>query len=165
MTPTQPPRADPVTVARPPDFCGTAVSDEQWRVLREIVDSCGVSRSELASTICEALGWVRRNGRLKARECYEYLAVLEGRGLLELPLRREQRRRGPTSITYSAAGEARPKRTGPLADVGPVTLNLVTRAEERGLWRELVERYHYLGHKVPYGAHVRYLVWLADQLF
>jgi hypothetical protein len=26
------------------------------------------------------------------------------------------------------------------------------------LWRELVERYHYLGHRVPFGAHLRYLI-------
>jgi len=37
----------------------------------------------------------------------------------------------------------------------------VTTAQERALWRELVERYHYLGHKVAYGAHLRYLVWMS----
>ena len=40
--------------------------------------------------------------------------------------------------------------------MAPVTLGLVAHAEERALWRELVERYHYLGHKVAYGAHLRY---------
>ena len=45
--------------------------------------------------------------------------------------------------------------------MSPVTLGLVTTAQERALWRELVERYHYLGHKVPYGAHLRYLVWIS----
>ncbi len=33
---------------------------------------------------------------------------------------------------------------GNLSDVAPVTLGLVAHAEERALWRELVERYHYL---------------------
>ena len=54
-----------------PAFCGTAVSADEWKIVRKIVDTCGVSRTELASTICEALGWVRSNGRLKTRECYE----------------------------------------------------------------------------------------------
>ena len=145
-----------------PAFCGTPVGDDDWGVLLEIVDTCGVSRHELASTICEALGWTRPNGRLKTRECYEYLELLEARGLVTLPARREQRRRGPTSIVFTQAGGERPKRAGSLSDVGPVKLGLVSNAQERALWRELVERYHYLGHKVPYGAHLRYLVWLTQ---
>jgi hypothetical protein len=145
-----------------PAFCGTPVGDEDWSVLLEIVATCGLSRHELAATICEAVGWTRPNGRLETRECYEYLELLEARGLLTgLPARREQRRRGPTSIVFTEAGEEGAKRTGSLSDVGPVRLGLVSNAQERALWRELVERYHYLGHKVPYGAHLRYLVWLT----
>jgi len=144
-----------------PGFCGKAVTDEEWSVLREIIDSCGLSRHELARTICEGLGWVRPNGGLKARECYEYLEVLEARGLVKLPPRREQRPRGRTSIVYTEAGRERPRREGELSDVAPVTLGLVANAEDRALWRELVDRHHYLGHKVAYGAHLRYLVWIS----
>jgi hypothetical protein len=144
-----------------PTFCGRPVSDDEWDVLREIVESCGLSRHELARTICEGLGWVRSNGRLKARECYEYLEVLESKGLLELPARRQQRPRGPTSIVYTDAGRERPRREGRLSDVAPVRLGLVATAENRALWRELIERYHYLGHKVAYGGHLRYLVWVS----
>ena len=143
-----------------PRFCGKRVSDDDWSVLLEIVDSCGLSRHELARTICEGLSWVRPSGRLKARECYEYLELLEARGLLKLPARREQRARGVTSIVFSEAGRERAHRVGALSEVGAVKLGLVSNAEERALWRELVERYHYIGHKVPYGAHLRYLVWL-----
>ena len=62
-------------------------------------------------------------------------------GLVELPRRREQRRRGPTSIHYTKAGRKGSRREGNLSDVAPVTLGLVAHAEERALWRELVERY------------------------
>ena len=147
--------------AEPPPFCGKPVSRKQWKILREILDTCGFSRHELANTICEALGWVRPNGRLKARECYEYLNLLETRGLVELPKQNEKRGRGPTSITYTEAGQEGQPREGTLSDVSPVRLGLVTTAQERALWRELVERYHYLGHKVAYGAHLRYLVWIS----
>jgi len=150
-----------VESASRPRFCGTPVSDDDWSVLREIVDSCRLSRHELARTICESLGWVRLNGRLKARECYEYLELLEARGLVKLPPRRPQRPRGATSIVRTDAGRERPRRRGELADVAPVTLGLVSSAADRALWRELVERYHYLGHKVAYGAYLRYLVWIS----
>jgi hypothetical protein len=145
-----------------PSFCGKPVSDDEWDVLLEIVDSCGLSRHELARTICEALGWSRPNGRLKARECYEYLELLESKGLVALPARRKQRPRGPTSIVYTEAGREQPRREATLSEVAPVMLGLVSSGEDRALWRELIERYHYLGHKVAYGAHLRYLVWISQ---
>lgn len=144
-----------------PAFCGRPVAEEEWEVLREIVASCRVSRHELANTVCEGLGWARANGRLKSRECCEYLELLEARGLIELPPLSKSRGRGATRIRFSEAGEERPRREGTLSDVSPVRLGLVANAEERALFRELVERYHYLGHKVPYGAHLRYLVWIS----
>ena len=144
-----------------PAFCGTPVGDAHWRVLCEIIATCGLSRHELASTICEALGWVRPSGRLKTRECYEYLGLLEDRGFVTLPARRAQRPRGPTRIGHTEAGGEQPRREGTLSDVAPVRLGLVTNAEERALWREFVDRYHYLGHKVAYGAHLRYLLWIT----
>lgn len=152
-----------VVEGRPrPTFCGRPVSDDEWSVLCEIVETCGVSRHELARTICEGLGWVRPSGRLKARECYEYLGVLEARGLLKLPEKHKQRPRGRTSVVFTDAGREQPRRRGTVKDVAPVTLGLVANASDRALWRELVERYHYLGHKVAFGAHLRYLVWISE---
>ncbi len=81
--------------------------------------------------------------------------------MVKLPARRVQRPRGPTSIRYTEAGRERPVREGELSDVAPVTLGLVTNGEDRAFFRELVDRYHYLGHRVPYGAHLRYLVWIS----
>jgi hypothetical protein len=162
---TEPPAvktAMPDAIGPRPNFCGKPVSDDDWSTIAEIVDSCGVSRYELARTICEAVEWVRPNGRLKARECYEYLEVAEERGLLKLPQRRETRPRGRrTSIVFTEAGQEGEPREGEVGDVAPVSLGLVTNAVDRALWRELVERYHYLGHKVAYGAHLRYLVWIG----
>ncbi len=37
-------------------------------------------------------------------------------------------------------------------------VELVRSQEERLLYRELVGRYHYLGHRVAYGAHLQYLL-------
>lgn len=154
-------RADPVGALAVPPFCGRPIEPESFAVLQEIVASCALSRHELARTVCEALGWVRPSGRLKARECYEYLELLDAGGLIHLPARREQRRRGPTSVVFTEASRERPSRRGTLSEVTPVSLGLVANAEDRATWRELVARHHYLGHKVAYGAHLRYLVWLS----
>ena len=50
---------------------------------------------------------------------------------------------------------------GSVRDVEPITLRPVRSLEDRQLFRELVGRYHYLGHAVPFGAQQRYLVQVA----
>src|SRR5260370_15045213 len=45
----------------------------------------------------------------------------------------------------------------------PLELALVEGEAESRLWREHVERYHYLGCRVPFGAHLRYWVRNRDR--
>ena len=71
--------------ARLPSFCGQRLSREDWDVLVEIVDSCGLSRWLLASTICENLDWLRPNGNPKTRECFEFLDEFAGLEVIKLP--------------------------------------------------------------------------------
>jgi hypothetical protein len=40
----------------------------------------------------------------------------------------------------------------------------VQSPEQRLLFRELVGRHHYLGHAVPFGAHLRYLFYSREQV-
>ena len=141
-------------------FCGHKVDSEELAVIRRVVARYrGLSRTELASTVCELLGWERRNGGLKTLECRQLLESLHERAVIELPAPRAGRRRGSrTAVVRSAEGEAREPLVGRLRDVGPVALERVQTPGDRALWRELVERYHYLGHRVPFGAHLRYLI-------
>jgi hypothetical protein len=97
---------------------------------------------------------------VKARECRELLDELESRGFLSLPERRAGRPRGSrTRVPVTSRGEPGRELTGTLKDIAPISVERVTTEDERLLWRELVGRHHYLGHTVPYGAQLRYLVW------
>jgi hypothetical protein len=144
-------------------FCGEAVGAEELAVIDQMVKRCGgLSRTELASTVCELLGWQRPNGRLKTRECREFLEWLHERTLIGLPERRVGRPRGSrTAVTRSAHGEAREPVEGTLREVAPLSIEPVANEADRALWRELVERYHYLGHRVPFGAHLCYLIRIS----
>ena len=155
---------DRVSTATELTFKGRNFGREEVALVRELVSSYpALSRQELANTACELLGWRRPGGGLKTWECKEFLEVLEERGLLILPtLRATGRPVGRrTRVERTAAGEAGELIEGSVRDVAPVTLRLVQEAEDRVLWRELVDRHHYLGHDVPFGAHLRYLVELA----
>ena len=44
-----------------------------------------LSRTELARTLCEFLGWTTPAGRAKSPQCTAFLEKLEEEGLIELP--------------------------------------------------------------------------------
>ena len=145
------------------NFSGRRFSSSELSLIQELVESCGgLSRMELARTVCELLEWKRPTGKLKARECREFLERLEGEGRLELPDKRPGKPVGTrTRIPQTERGEPSEPLEGELSEIQPVVLEVVRSDEQRLLFRELVDRHHYLGHAVPFGAHLRYLVYAS----
>ena len=141
------------------NFSGRRFSSSELSLIQELIESCGgLSRMELARTVCELLDWKRPTGKLKARECREFLERLEGEGRLELPDKRPGKPVGTrTRIPQTERGEPSEPLEGELSEIQPVVLEVVRSDEQRLLFRELVDRHHYLGHAVPFGAHLRYL--------
>lgn len=147
----------------PVAFKDRTFSAAELTLVREVVARyAGLSRQELANTVCELLDWRRPGGGLKTWECKELLATLEARGMLALPTLRSGRPRGArTLVPHTERGDVQPVLRATLREVEPVTLRRVQAQDERLLWRELVGRHHPLGHAVPFGAHLRYLIDVA----
>jgi len=141
-------------------FLGEAVSERELATIREVLDSYpGLSRMELAATVCELLGWKRWNGRPKARECREWLELLEETGRLTLPAKRKRRPLGSkTSIPPRSQSAGREEITGSAGELGPIRVERIRDKEGRLRFRELIGNYHYLGYRVPFGAQLQYLV-------
>ncbi len=133
-------------------------------LMREIVGCYPrLSRQELANTVCELLEWRRPSGGLKLWECRELLERLDTEGWLKLPAAAKTKPKGSrTSTPRTSRGERQEELTGSVGGFGPVVLRRVAEPRDRLLWRELVGRYHYLGCKVPFGAHLRYLVEVSQ---
>jgi hypothetical protein len=83
---------------------------------------------------------------------------LEAEGVLRLPALRKLGGKGLRRVDVSEpCGEAEPVECAASA-CEPLELVLVEGPRESRLWREQMERYHYLGCRVPFGAHLRYWV-------
>jgi len=145
------------------EFKDRTFSVVELRLVQEVVaEHGGLSRQELANTVCELLDWRRPHGGLKTWEAKELLAVLNERGFLRLPPLRTTKSRGaPTSIPRTGLAEPGEPLVAKLAELTPLSFRRVSRPEDRRVWRELVERYHPRGHRVPFGAHLRWLVEVA----
>lgn len=122
-----------------------------------------LSRRALSRRVCEWLNWRAPNGRLKEMSCRVALGKLARAGVLELPAPRQQpptRARGAQSVpALPALPEVLPV-NAPLAKLGRIELVLVRSRHSRAsrLWRELMQRDHYLGAGPLCGAQLRYLV-------
>ncbi|MGH7535117.1 MAG: Druantia anti-phage system protein DruA, partial [Gemmatimonadales bacterium] len=129
----------------------------------EVVESCsGLSRKELAQTVCELVGWKRASGRLKALECVQLLERLESAGVLGLPAKERRRPlESRTRVPVTPRGDRGLDLVGEVGEFEPIEVEAVETPEQRLLFRELVGRHHYLGYAVPFGAQVRYLVYAS----
>jgi len=140
-------------------FCGRTFSAADLTLIREVAADCGpLGLTEIARTVCELLDWTRPSGRLKTHECRQWLARLHDRGLVSLPPLRPTGPQGPRRIAWTTASDPPPPIRGRVRDVTPLRFTVVTTADDRALWTQLIDRYHYLRFRVPVGAQLRYLV-------
>jgi hypothetical protein len=148
------------TSIKPQTFCGRNFSTEDLLMIQEVVTTCGgISRYELAHTICELLEWKRPGGGLKARECKDLLEILEEKKVLELPEKRKTGYIGSQKFKEEAQEEEPYSGlTGSVEAFSPLDVELIQTRKQRDLFRDLLSRYHYLGYATPFGARLQYLV-------
>lgn len=118
-----------------------------------------LSRKELAFTICEHFNWITPNGELKINSCLSALEKFERMGIVNLPAKNTYCVRGPNKpITLTDATRGLAPLDEPLMKLLPIEIRRITTKCDKQLWKEYVERYHYLGYKRPFGAYLSYFI-------
>jgi uncharacterized protein DUF4338 len=145
-------------------FCGRTFHHGELELMRQIArEFSGLGVTEIARTVCELLEWTRPSGGLKNHECRQLLERLQAAGFLQLPALQKRGGRGPRRAELSeSCCEPAPIECA-ASECEPLELVLVEGPAESRRWREQVERYHYLGCRVPFGAHLRYWVRTQDR--
>jgi len=151
----------PATFVAPLTFFGRTFSVAELELMRQTTSEfAALGVTEMCRTLCELLEWKRPNGGLKNLECRQLLEQLQAQGLLRLPELRRTKPRGPQAVRLTPGSDPESELAGSAGAYEPLRLELL-RGESHGdsrLFREWIERYHYLGYHVPFGAHLRYLV-------
>lgn len=167
MEPTGTPQAQ--STLTPRRIRGREFSPSEITAIARLVESRReLSRRALSQEVCHLLGWVQPNGRLKDRACRSVLLELDRVGLIELPPPRIHWRPRPRPISIPALspvegteqyapGTTITVAAGRRAAIELVPVTGTTRRAEV-LWNEYVERYHYLGHAVVVGPHIKYFI-------
>lgn len=141
-------------------FCGRQLPAEEIKLIRDTIhDFPALSLTELSRTICELLDWRRPTGALKDHECYLFLQRLKDRGWLSsLPSLRGTSALGPRTVFLNHESDPQSPMLGSVEAYAPLEFDLICDAAGRALFRQYVQRYHYLGYRVPFGAQLRYFV-------
>ena len=141
-------------------FCGQIVTNYQLYEIIEIIETFPkLSRTELANTVCELFSWKRPTGKLKSVECRQFLERLDEKGAIRLPVCRKQyANRGAAKVQRTGKADIQPTISAKLKELSPILLARVDSQKQRQLWYEYVDRYHYLGYQLPFGAQLRYFI-------
>jgi len=119
-----------------------------------------LSQNEVASTVCELIGWTTQNGKPKRVQCVEFLRQLEAEGLIKLPEKKgnHSMRGGVASKPADkqpSDGESEPKE---INECGALSLEIVRPGKRLAQWRKYVSGYHKLGDPHVFGSQMRYMV-------
>jgi hypothetical protein len=150
------------------DFSGRRFSPADLDLIVEVTnDFSTLSLTELSKTLSELLEWKRPNGKLKYEECRALLERLQADGQISLPALRKIKH-SPRQIQVTHEGNPQPAITGSVGQYEPLSLRQVQACDRQlhSLFNQFIQRYHYLGYRVPFGAHLRYLVesWTGSPL-
>ncbi|MCP4236264.1 MAG: DUF4338 domain-containing protein [Aestuariibacter sp.] len=144
-------------------YCGRDFSEVELIQLRQLItQNPGCNRAELSRLTCQRLGWYKADGGLKQMSARVAMLRMQEDGLISLPAPLRLRPDPTVYITErSAPGRAITCSAGKLK---PLTLQRLENKTDSSLWNELIQRYHYLGHKPLPGAQLRYFVYSKSQV-
>ena len=118
----------------------------------------GLSRIELAGTVCHIIGWTTPAGRAKAQQCKAFLEELEKEGLITLPPARKQRKKETNAKIPIMELEPKSELNGVVQDYEPIKLKIAYAGNELKQWRSYINQYHMLGDKQVFGSRLQYFV-------
>jgi hypothetical protein len=139
-------------------FCGRQVSVQDIELIQQLtLDFPNLTLHELASTVSELLDWQRSNGKLKTRECVEFLQQLAAKGCLcGLPALLQTKPRGSRPVIVDPSDDQPAPVSSSLQSHLPIQVRLIDNRADRLLFQQYIQKYHYLGYRIPYGAQLRY---------
>jgi hypothetical protein len=138
---------------------GRAIRPEDVALIRDWLEvHPNSNRTRLSRELCATWNWRNGAGRLKDMACRSLLLKLEARGRIRLPPRRTasvNALRNRQALPLEHAQEAI---EGPLQRLQPVRVDAVAEgSSEALLFKSLLQRYHYLGHRNCVGENLKYM--------
>jgi hypothetical protein len=142
-------------------YRGKVFSERDIEDIRELIaTNPGKSRFFLSKELCRLWNWTQPNGATRDMVCRGLMLTLHREGLITLPSRKREltwlspERTAPPHVAVNTTHEA-----GPLSILKPLDLRMVRRTVDEGIYKGLIDEYHYLGYARPVGEHLEYVAF------
>ena len=151
-------------------LCGKEFTPEEISQIREIIaENQDISRRQLSRQVCERLNWRSANGKLKEMSCRVALLRMQRQGVIKLPPVQGRSwldfLKGSKAKHQSASKEKAGKLESEaieceLPELGEIKIIKVSNrfSKSHQTWKEMMNRYHYLGSGSLCGYQMRYLI-------
>ncbi len=144
-------------------YCGRAFTAQEIYWIRNLIASEPKrNRLGLSRLVCDQFQWLRPDGRLKDMSCRVAMLRMHRDNLICLPPPQKKNGNGRIRPKLSPASDPQKSISLPVGQLGKLLLRQVSAQKDSSLWNELIERYHYLGHKPLPGAQIKYLVFSSS---
>lgn len=141
-------------------YCGRMFSRKEIDWIKNfIAANPQCRRLELSKIVCRQFQWLRQDGRLKDMSCRVAMLRMYRNGLISLPPPQTKNGNGKKRPGLSSLSNPQKSIVLPAGELGKLLFRPISTQKDSYLWNELIERYHYLGHKPLPGAQIRYLVF------
>ena len=141
---------------------GRKITEDDMKLVKWACDTYpNISRSELAGTVCELIGWVTPAGDAKIPQCLAFLAQMELEGILKLPALRIRkpvdRERKFKSLPAPDVSQLE------FTECSGIELIIARPGASLRKWRGYLDAFHSLGDKNVFGSRLHYFIRSGDQ--
>ena len=146
-------------------YCGREFSESELTCIRSIIDEdTSRNRTAISRIVCEQIKWYRPDGAPKTPSMSQVLVKMEADGLITLPplLRVHSTQMKP--IEHTARTDTREEIVLSAGKLPHVHVEIAKTRDEKSLWNEYIDRYHYLGYTPLPGAQLKYFVYSGNDL-
>jgi transposase len=145
-------------------FCGRVFCESELACIRTIIgEDTTHTRTGIARIACEQLNWYRHDGSLKTASMSQALVKMEGAGLVELPPPKHTHSTRMKPIDHTPRTDANQQILLAAGKLPELHIEIANTGDEKSLWNEYIDRYHYLGYWPLSGAQMKYWVYSAEQ--
>ena len=146
-------------------YYGRVFSESEVACIRSIIDEdTSRNRTAISRIACEQLTWYKPDGTVKLQSMRQALVKMEADGHITLPPLQRVHSTRMKPIEHTERTDTLDEIVLSAGSLPDVHIEIAKTGDEKSLWNEYIDRYHYLGYTTLPGAQMKYFVYSGDRL-
>jgi len=146
-------------------YCGRVFTESELECIDGVIgEDTSRNRTAIARIVCEQLRWYRPDGTPKTASMSQVLLKMEADGHITLPPLKLTHSTRMKPIEHTARTDTSEEIVLEVGKLPHLHVEIAKTKDEKSLWNEYIDRYHYLGYTPLPGAQIKYFVYSGNDL-